>query len=243
MPFPLAHPAAVLPLRRFCPRQLDFPALIIGSLVPDIGYCFPSLDLGEFSHRFLSGAFCFDLPVGLLLCLVFYSCRRPATGLLPDFYRQAISPLCCRPVGLLWTIAVSLLVGTWTHLLLDSFTHGDGWLVEHLPSLQQRLHGRLFDQFPIFDCLYYIFTFCGSGWLAYAYLRWLEISLKPSSEGSMRARWIWSLLFAGSTLLVARASRSPDQIIGILPTCLIMVLLVVVFVAGSAIQLREDPKR
>ena len=28
MPFTLAHPAAVLPLKRFCPRYLSFPALI-----------------------------------------------------------------------------------------------------------------------------------------------------------------------------------------------------------------------
>ena len=43
MPFPLAHPAAVLPFRRYCSRWLNFPALVIGSLVPDLGYLFPPI--------------------------------------------------------------------------------------------------------------------------------------------------------------------------------------------------------
>jgi len=33
--FPVAHPAAVLPLRRFAPRHLDFAARVIGALSPD----------------------------------------------------------------------------------------------------------------------------------------------------------------------------------------------------------------
>ena len=38
MPWTFAHPAAILPLRRFCPAPLDFSALVIGSMVPDLGY-------------------------------------------------------------------------------------------------------------------------------------------------------------------------------------------------------------
>src|SRR5437762_2617545 len=51
MPFPLAHPAAVLPLRRYCPRFLSFPALVIGSIAPDFGYCFGDLNVEDLSHR------------------------------------------------------------------------------------------------------------------------------------------------------------------------------------------------
>jgi hypothetical protein len=49
MPYPLAHPAAVLPLRRLCPRRLSFPALVVGSLCPDVGY---PLGVSRFSHSF-----------------------------------------------------------------------------------------------------------------------------------------------------------------------------------------------
>ena len=135
MPFPLAHPAAILPLRRYCQRYLSFPALIIGSLSPDVGYFSGHFRLGEFSHRLLPGSFGFCLPVGLLLVLVFYLVRSPVVSILPARYRPAFLPLCQRPVGSPFVIVVSLLIGAWTHLLLDSITHPDGWLVEHLPVL------------------------------------------------------------------------------------------------------------
>jgi len=59
MPFPVAHPAAVLPLRRYCPRYLSFPALVVGSLSPDLGYLFGHLHADWFSHRFWAGSFGF----------------------------------------------------------------------------------------------------------------------------------------------------------------------------------------
>jgi hypothetical protein len=37
MRWTIAHPAAVLPLRRLCPRFLSCPALIVDSVAPDIG--------------------------------------------------------------------------------------------------------------------------------------------------------------------------------------------------------------
>src|SRR5579872_1927354 len=132
MPFTLAHPAAVLPFRRYCPRYFNFPALIIGSLAPDIGYCFGRLRVDEFSHRFV-GSLGFCLPVGLLMLGMFYGLRHPIVGMLPASQRKVFLPLCERPPGSLLAIIISLLIGAWTHLLWDSFTHKNGWLAVHLP--------------------------------------------------------------------------------------------------------------
>ena len=77
MPFTLAHPAAVLPLRRFCPRFLNFPALVVGSVGPDAGYAFGWLGADQVSHRFL-GSFVFCLPVGLVLVGLFKCAVRSA---------------------------------------------------------------------------------------------------------------------------------------------------------------------
>lgn len=71
MPFPVAHPAAVSPLRRYCPRYLCFPALVAGSLAPDVGYVFGHRHVDWFSHRFWAGSFGFCLPAGLLLDLLY----------------------------------------------------------------------------------------------------------------------------------------------------------------------------
>ena len=99
MPIPLAHPAAVLPLCRFCPRYLSFGALVIGSLLPDVAYTIDDLnkfsrtlvflfgpsvgyseyvrnawDWDDFSHTF-AGSLGFCLPVGLLLLYGFLALR------------------------------------------------------------------------------------------------------------------------------------------------------------------------
>ena len=135
MPFPLAHPAAVLPLRRYCPCWLNFPALLIGSLMPDAGYFFGEQHVGPFSHG-LTGGFAFCLPGGLVMVLLFYWLRSPALKLLPGPYQRALLPLCQRPYPSLWAVLLSLMIGTWSHQLWDAFTHNDGWAVQHLPVLQ-----------------------------------------------------------------------------------------------------------
>jgi hypothetical protein len=55
MPFTLAHAAAVLPFRPYCPRVLSFPALVVGSVAPDAGYWSGPLDLKRISHSFAGG--------------------------------------------------------------------------------------------------------------------------------------------------------------------------------------------
>ena len=83
MPFPLAHPAAVLPLRRF--KWLNFSALVIGALVPDIGYAFP--EGSGLSHHTL-GSILFGLPVGLLILTAFYALRASLVGRMPEGVRR-----------------------------------------------------------------------------------------------------------------------------------------------------------
>ena len=138
MPFTLAHPAAILPFRRFCPRFLSFPALLVGSVIPDAGYWSGPLELGSFSHSF-AGGFLFDLPAGLLMLAAIYLLRSPMERRLAPAYRELFEALWRRPLGSPVIVLFSLLVGIWTHLLWDSFTHNHGWLVERVPALQTTL--------------------------------------------------------------------------------------------------------
>src|SRR5215471_2898907 len=104
MAFPLAHPAAVLPFRRWF-KWLNFPALVIGSLVPDAGYLVPPFD--ELSHRFL-GSLVFGLPVGGVILAAFYALRMPVAVRMPRAIRRSILQVCERPLGPLWIAALSL---------------------------------------------------------------------------------------------------------------------------------------
>ena len=234
MPFPLAHPAAVLPLNRFCPRQLNFPALIIGSLSPDFAYCFGPLHLDGLSHRFLAGSFGFCLPAGLVVVVAFYLVRRPLLGILPARHRQVFLPLCQRPVGPALAILVSLLFGAWTHIFLDSATHQDGWLVEHLPVLQCFVPWAGKHEFRVYDVLYYACTFAGVTWVALSYLSWLERAPGVSAPSAPAAKWGWALMLATAALFIAAACRGPGQSLGLIPAGLLTVLLVVAFILATA---------
>jgi len=146
MPFPLAHPAAVLPLRRFSPRWFNFAALVIGAITPDLSYCLEKYDIDVLAHT-IRGCFLFSLPVGLVLVWVFYTVAEPVVSLLPTPHRQALVPL-CRKLNQPWLVVpLSVLIGAGTHVFWDSFTHETGWFVERSSFLQLKLfewHGHFF---------------------------------------------------------------------------------------------------
>jgi hypothetical protein len=175
MPFTLAHPAVVLPFRRFCPRFFNFPALVVGSICPDAGYCFGSLHLEDLSHR-LIGSIEFCLPVGLIILGFFYGLRQAFIERLPERPRKIFEPFCLHPVGSPLTVVISLLSGIWIHLLLDSFTHKQGWLVENLPMLQTPVFSVGTHDFKIFNLLWYICSFAGVAWLYLAWEQWQNAS-------------------------------------------------------------------
>jgi len=67
-----------------------------------------------------------------------YLLRQPLTALLSARARwlclRALVPFRARPVEWAWA-GVAILVGVWTHLLWDSFTHPDGWIVHRVAAL------------------------------------------------------------------------------------------------------------
>ncbi len=238
MPFPLAHPAAVLPLRRFCPRWLDFPALVIGSVVPDAGYLISPGHLAPFTHRLIAGTFVFCLPVGFLLWLAFDWLRNPIIARLPLSYRVTFPPR--RPPGPWQPFrgAFSLLLGTLTHWLLDSSTHWNGCFVRHSAALQRPLvrigHGYL----PAFDALYYLCTFLGTLFLTAAYLNWLSRASQSPLLRSTGVSLGSAILAGAATTVVAWNCRTGPA----LHSALILVFILLGYAAITAICLRQSSR-
>jgi hypothetical protein len=137
MPFTFAHPAAILPLRRS--RFLQTVPLIIGSLVPDVPYFFPT----RFGRAFpdthtLYGSFSMCLPLGMALLILTVLLREPLTVLLGARARwiclRSIERFIARPLH--WPMALlSILIGAWTHIAWDSFTHQSGWTTVRVAAL------------------------------------------------------------------------------------------------------------
>jgi hypothetical protein len=113
--------------------------LIVGSITPDLPYFVP----GRIARWIVethtrTGSVVTDVPLGMLVLLVIFLLRRPLTELLGGrargFVLSALERFGRRPES--WVLApFSVLVGTWTHLLWDSFTHSGGWAVRHFSPL------------------------------------------------------------------------------------------------------------
>jgi hypothetical protein len=127
VPYPFAHPAAVLPLARPLGRFAVPSALAIGSIAPDLWHFVPFVERTD-SHS-LAALFWFCLPMGLAAYALFHLVlKQPLIALIsPRLQAFACAGLPARP----WhAVAVSLLTGAATHVMWDAVTHSSShnWL-------------------------------------------------------------------------------------------------------------------
>lgn len=220
MPYTLSHPAAVLPLRRFCPRYLDFSALVIGSVTPDAGYYIRRFDLSSFAHTFL-GSFAVCLPVGLVLLFIFYLIRRPVCFIMPVPHRDALFSLASSPVKMnlsrVLILVICLLIGAWTHIFWDSFTHQTGWFVHRVPWLRDPVFTIGATPFYGYYLLQQLSTVAGATLILFAYFTWLHRHRSIRADDTEPERWryfLWSAIILSSVVvsvpLALRAAASFD---------------------------------
>lgn len=234
MAFPLAHPAAVLPLRRI--KWLNFPAMVVGAVVPDLGYIFFQLN-NDFSHQAL-GSVVFGLPAGGLILAAFYGARTPVLTRMPRALRRSVLPVCERPPGPLWIAALSLLIGIWTHVVWDSFTHNDGWAVEHLPILLTPLFEFSQRTARVCNLLWYASSFVGAGWLFVAFEKWKQTAVTGARGTGVRGKSVIQdatllALLVVPISLVHHLIRSPIGFVMTGALCLFLGMLFIVRMATS----------
>jgi hypothetical protein len=165
MPFTVSHAVAVVPLFRW--RRLDPLALVVGSMAPDFGYFFHRFALAAHAHS-AAGSIRIALPIA---CCVWLAVRIFAGFLaspLPDPLRlPAKSCLSGRPWrwSMLWWVPLSLVLGIWSHSVLDAFTHERGWFVVRLELLRR--------PWPVYHVLQHVGSCLGMGILVVlAYREW-----------------------------------------------------------------------
>jgi hypothetical protein len=122
VPYPFAHPAAVLPLAAIMGRFAVPSALAIGSVVPDLWYFVPAL---ERSDTHVGGALLwFCLPLGLGIYLLFHLLlKQPLIALLSPRLAGFSPP--GLPKASWYAVLVSLIVGGATHMFWDGLVHAD----------------------------------------------------------------------------------------------------------------------
>jgi hypothetical protein len=236
MPFTLAHPAAVLPFKRFCPRYLSFPALIAGSVSPDLSYFFGRLDLGPLAHHPIKG-FLFGIPAGLVILATFYLLRSPALKMLPPRYRQIFQPLLSHPVGTPFGILLSLFIGVATHIVWDSFTHNHSLLVQHVPFLRIPILQMGYSTVRVVHILSYICSFFGVFCLCLLYSQWR--ATEPP-----RIQWRNSFFIAALVFPITAIHHLKNTFFGLLLVgvlSLLLILLAVLRMARPPTSTRSSP--
>src|ERR1700722_1225227 len=156
MPFTLSHAAAAWPFRK---TRLEMPALVIGCFAPDFPYFMFIRPIGFIGHTPL-GAFIFDLPVGLAVLWLFYAYQKqPLSMLLPKGIRRRLKPGSSNfsfwPSARLALIVASILIGTTTHILWDSFTHKFYWPYQNWNFLSDVVHLPFAGNMPMYKVLQY----------------------------------------------------------------------------------------
>jgi hypothetical protein len=165
MPFTPAHPAIILPFIRS--RYFSATGLIIGSLSPDFEYFFKMSVSGIHSHT-KAGLLYFDLPVTLLLSLLFHQLvKTNFIGNLPPFLQKRFQDtLQFNFINYLkrnWGIFLfSALLGAVSHIFWDSFTHNNRFFVRQFSAFYNA-HYIPFDgaNYPLWYVLQQISTTLG----------------------------------------------------------------------------------
>ncbi len=132
MPLTFAHPTAVLPFSRNS-KYINFLALVLGSMSPDFEYFLRGKPSGEIGHT-LFGFVVFNLPIVVIVYLIYktYIYKTLFIHLLSIFQdTYSTKKSSTRSLRVL-VFLYSALFGMLTHVVWDSFTHLDGFMVRNL---------------------------------------------------------------------------------------------------------------
>jgi hypothetical protein len=165
MPFTFSHPAIVLPLTYLNRKWFSLTGLVIGSLTPDFEYFIRMKVQSNYSHT-LSGIFWFDLPLGILLTFIFHNIiKKQLFNNLPTKLRNKISPFILFDWNKyfkenLIVIISSIVIGAFSHIFWDSFTHETGYFVVNISALKSEIN-LLGKQLPFYKILQHLSSLIG----------------------------------------------------------------------------------
>jgi hypothetical protein len=140
-------------------------ALVIGSFAPDFPYFMFFAPYGFIGHT-PPGIFVFDLPLSLIVLWLFQAyIKWPLLMFLPEAVRRRLKPGKNRysfwPLARLAMVVISIVIGTCTHILWDSFTHTFYWPYQHWSFLRQTVQVPIAGPLGMYRVLQYGSTVFG----------------------------------------------------------------------------------
>jgi hypothetical protein len=165
MPFTPGHPAIVLPFVKS--RYFSATGLIIGSTSPDFEYFF-KMSVDSIHSHSTAGLFYFDLPVTIVLSLIFHQLvKTNFIQNLPLFFQKRFQEtLQFQFLKYLktnwWIFLYSAFIGAASHLVWDSFTHNNRFFTRQFSSIYENTSVPFYGvNYPLFYVLQQVSTAIG----------------------------------------------------------------------------------
>lgn len=161
MPFTFSHPAILIPFKYLNKNYFSITGLVMGSMVPDFYFLLQMRTSDNFSHVGY-GILLLNLPLAILMCLIFHNIiKQPLVTSLPNILQKKCMPYYNEKWNhylLLnaWKVVLSIVIGVFTHLFWDGFTHEDGFFVRRIDALKQSVLGL-----PAYEVAQYFFSILG----------------------------------------------------------------------------------
>ena len=174
MPLTFCHPAIVLPLKKLKSNWFSMTGLIIGSMSPDLEYFSRMEIIATHSHLFW-GVLYFDLPIALIYCFVFHLfVRNILIHHLPYFLEERFAQF----LNFDWIdyfkkhwliVVISIIIGAYSHLFWDAFTHEWGCFTKLIPALEETWFQIPFNNLEVkgYKFLQHFSTFLGAIFIAF----------------------------------------------------------------------------
>ncbi len=216
MPFTFSHPAIILPLARLNEKYISVSALVVGSMVPDFEY-FIRMRLKQVHGHSIAGAFYFDLPVALISLFLFhYLVRDTLIDHLPDFLRKKYTVF----YRMNWfeyarkrwyVVLYSAVIGIFSHLFWDAFTHAPGYFVKYIPFLKEEL--LIFNvKIPSYDFMQLLSSGFGALIIAIVIL-WPSGQKFTIRSNQKPLRYIFYVVLVALSILILRGADTQSEII------------------------------
>ncbi|MBA9025834.1 DUF4184 family protein [Peribacillus huizhouensis] len=203
MPLTFAHPAAVLPFSRKS-NYIHFSAMVLGSMAPDFEYFLRGQPSGEIGHTFF-GFLYFNLPLVTIIYMIYhFFIHQILVTHLPSFLQDSYTKKsdASQPLKII-VFCYSALFGMLTHVIWDSFTHMNGYMVMNFPIFNYMFSVYGLD-IPLYKFLQHGSTLFGIMMIiGYLYFRASSQNKQRNLSGYPKQKFIfWSTIFLLTILSV-----------------------------------------
>ncbi|MGD8191210.1 DUF4184 family protein [Brevibacillus ginsengisoli] len=222
MPFTFSHTLYAAPLKWIKPKWFSLTGLVVGSMSPDFEY-FIALEPYQSIGHTIQGLFFQAIPLSIIVSILFHKIiKKPLIMNLPFSFHFPIlqtDRLWKQGSVAQWVVFLcSVIIGFFTHLFVDSFTHVGGFFVMHSQILRTSMLGL-----PVYKWLQYSLSLFGLlfpvAWLMWK--RWILLDVRQfrglrTTNRKIIQYWFLVLLVSVVTLLLKLLLGYHGNLIGVL---------------------------